>query len=161
MSRSSSQEPLIKRCQCSVCDAEFQADSCDVIETVTKVVSHWNEDHSDILKNSYTPYRETERETKELEDGAFKIQRRKHYLAVYDVLNTEGDTLLDETFVKNTLLNEFCEDCHTPVEQLDDFEELENQDGPVAKYLCRQCRKNRNIQRRKANNRQLSAFERM
>lgn len=154
------EEPYVKACQCSACNTTFEKRSCDIVETAQAVVEHWNEDHPDILEQSYTVYREAEQERHELEAGVYQIQQRAEYLTVYDVLAIgDQDAIFNPAFVEKVLLNEVCEDCRTSVEELEDYEELSEQ-GPVTKYLCGQCRKQRKIRRRKANNRQLTAFER-
>lgn len=159
---SAGEEPYIQACQCAACNVTFEKESRDIVETARAVAEHWNEDHPDILENSYTAYRETEEERRELADGVYQARTQTHYLTVYDVLALEdGDDIFDPAFVGNVLLNEICEDCLTPIERLDDYDELADQDGPVTKYLCRQCRKDRKTRRRKANNRQLTAFERV
>lgn len=159
---SSGEEPYVQACQCTACNTTFEEESCDIVQTAQAVVNHWNESHPDILENSFPVFRETEQERDELDGGSYQAQIQVHYLTVYDILAIEDEeNLFDPAFVESVLINEVCEDCHTPIEHLDDFEELEDQDGPVTKYLCHQCRKDRKIRRRKANNRQLSAFERV
>lgn len=155
-------EPYVKTCQCGVCNATFEKDSYDIVETARAIVEHWNEAHQDILENSYTPYQETEEERRELEDGFYQARTQAQYLTVYDVLQTDssGD-IFDSTFVGGVLINEFCKDCLTPVKQLDEYEELDDQvDAPITQYLCKQCKRDRKITRRKENNKQLTAFER-
>lgn len=159
---STGEEPYIKACQCAACNTTFEKRSRDVVETARAVAEHWNENHSDILENSYTPYQKTEEDRRELADRFYQARTKVHYLTVYDVLAIDdGDDLFDSAFVGGVLLNEFCEDCLTPVERLDEYEELDDQDdAPVTKYLCRQCKRDRKITRRKENNKQLTAFER-
>lgn len=155
-------EPYIRLCQCSACQQEFSKPSHDVSETARAIATHWNEAHPDILENSYTGYREAEQERHEVESGIYQSETRIFYLTVYDVLAIQdGDNVFNPAFVENVLLNEVCEDCHTPIEDLNNYEELDEQIGPITKYLCQQCQKQREVRRRQANNKQLSAFNRV
>lgn len=154
------EEPYVRACQCTACDTTFEKRSSDIVETAQAVVEHWNEDHPDILEQSFAPYQEAEQERHELESGVFQIRSHAQYLTVYDVLAADDqDAIFDPAFVEKVLFNETCEDCSTPVEDLNEYEEL-GEHGPVTTYLCRECRKKRKIRRRKTNNRSLSAFER-
>ncbi|QLH82329.1 hypothetical protein [Halosimplex pelagicum] len=154
------EEPYVRACQCTACNTDFERKSYDVTETAQAVVEHWNKHHPDILKQSYTAYQTVEQERREPEEGVVEVQREARYLTVYDVLAiSDQDALFNPAFAEKVLLNEVCEDCGTRIEELEDYEEL-GQEGPITKYLCRQCRKDRKIRRRKANNVQLTAFER-
>lgn len=155
------EEPYVKACQCTACKAVFEKRSYDIVETAQAVVDHWNEEHPDILTQSFPAFRESEEERHELENGVYQIRTRPQYLIVYDVLDAKDeDAIFNPAFVENVLLNEVCEDCETPIEDLDKYEKLGNH-GPVTTYLCGECQQERKIRRRKANNKQLSAFERV
>lgn len=155
------EEPYVKACQCTACSTTFEKRSYDIIETAQAVVDHWNEQHPDILRQSYPAFQESEEERHELDNGVCQIRTRAQYLTVYDALDVEDeDAVFNPAFVENVIFNEVCEDCETSIEDLDDYEKL-NSHGPITTYLCSGCQKKRKIRRRKMNNRQLSAFERV
>ncbi len=156
-------EPYIKLCRCAACDETFQKDSCDITEIARAVATHWNTTHNDILENSYTAYSETQTRRRELATGGYEVQAQPQYLTVYDIITPDdSDSIFDPAFVDNVLRNEFCEDCLTAAKHLEDPIELDDEDAtPITKLLCRDCKHDRKITRRRENNKQLTAFERV
>lgn len=146
---------LLKRCECSVCDAFFVQETA--VEAARAVAEHWNEDHYNLLKNSFPVYDEEEIGSHHIGDGVFQVRRKRYFISIFDVLAIDRDLALDEMFVEAVEYLEVCQDCREPIDDVGQYEELDT-DGHRRKFLCGACSAARTVKQRKSENKQLDEW---
>lgn len=146
---------LLKRCECSVCDAFFVQETA--VEAARAIAEHWNEDHHNLLKNSFTVYDEEEIGSHHIGDGVYQVQRKRYFISIYDVLAVGRNRALDESFVEAIEYQEVCEDCREKIDDAGQYEELDT-DSHRQKFLCETCSANRTVEQRKSENKQLDEW---
>lgn len=149
--------PGLEGCSCSACSRHFQGQS--IVETATQVVDHWNDEHANILTNSFTAFTTEQVETQAVSESVHQIREKRVFLTVYDVITPDGDEVLDKAFVEEFEYQEICVGCNTSIYELDgvEFEELPSEQ-PYQRYLCDGCAKQRELERRRRNNKQLGEW---
>ncbi|KZX46335.1 hypothetical protein [Haloarcula sp. K1] len=150
--------PPLKQCSCSACDSYFSEQT--TIETAKTVVSHWNDEHANILTNSFTPFTTEEVERHVLTEGLSQAREQHLFITVYDVLDTDGADALSKSFVEDLRYEDICVACGTSIFDLEDvsYEELPSE-KPFSRHICDACSARRKLKRRKQNNKQLDEWK--
>lgn len=149
--------PPLKQCSCSACSSYFSEQT--TVETANAVVAHWNNEHGNILTNSFEPFATEEVEHHTLTEGLSQTREQHLFITVYDVLDADGAGALSKSFVTDLKYEDICIACGTSIFDLEDvdYEELPS-DKPFNRYICDSCAARQKLERRKQNNKQLDEW---
>lgn len=151
------QEVRIQSVECGICEKTFTDKT--IPEIAKAVARHWNNDHGDELRYSMEPFDTVEYGGRHLHGDEYAVERKDLYITAYDVLDTTGHTTgpFGYSYVKKPEAEDHCEDCWRSVEAVDGYQELPS-NGWRDKFICDDCRGQREIERHRENNESLTRW---
>lgn len=150
-------EVRIQNVECGICETSFGDKT--VPEIAKAVARHWNEEHGDELRHDMEPFKTEEYAGHHLHGDEYAYERKEYYVTAYDILDTTGHTTgpFAYSYVKKPEAEDHCEDCWRSIESVDGYQELPT-DGWRDKFICDDCREQREIERHRENNESLTEW---
>ncbi len=105
------------------------------------------------------PFKTEEYAGHHLHGDEYAYKRKEYYVTAYDILDTSGSSSgpFAYAYVREPESEDHCEDCWRSIDAVDGYRTLST-DGWRDKYLCDECDRQRDLQRRQENNQSLTEW---